>query len=161
MADSDQNNIATEGTGSDRNVIVHRMYIKDASFEAPNSPEVFSGAWEPKITLNIKTDHRHLEKVSANHWEVSLHVSVEAVHDEKTALLAEVEQAGIFEFKGFEGEEFNRVLGAYCPSVIYPYAREAIGSLVAKGGFPQLVIQPLNFEAMYRAHQEQAAAQQA
>ncbi len=161
MADSEQNKQAGASTGNDRNVIVHRMYIKDASFEAPNSPEVFSGNWEPKITLNIKTDHRHLEKIGANHWEVSLHVSVEAIHGEQTALLAEVEQAGIFEFSGFEGEEFNRILGAYCPSVIYPYAREAISSLVAKGGFPQLVIQPLNFEAMFRAHQEQAAAKQA
>lgn len=161
MADSDQNQQAGESSGDDRNVIVHRMYIKDASFEAPNSPEVFTGTWEPKITLNIKTEHRHLEKISVKHWEVSLHVSVEAILGDNTALLAEVEQAGVFEFSGFEGEELNRVLGAYCPSVIYPYAREVIGSLVAKGGFPQLVIQPLNFEAMYRSHQEQAAAQQA
>lgn len=161
MADSDQNNQAGNNASTERNVIIHRMYIKDLSFEAPNSPDVFTGNWEPKITLNIKAEHRSLENISANHWEVSLHVSIEAVHGDKTALLAEVEQAGIFEFSGFEGEEFDRILGAYCPSVLYPYAREAIGSLVSKGGFPQLVIQPLNFEAMFRAHQEQAAAKQA
>lgn len=157
MADTDQNN---QGS-ADRSVAVHRVYVKDASFEAPNSPDVFSGAWEPKITLNIKTEHRQLEQLSPKHWEVSLHVSVEAVHGDKTALLAEVEQAGIFEFSGFESPEFERMLGAYCPTVLYPYAREVIGSLVSKGGFPQLVVQPLNFEAMYQQHANQAAAKQA
>lgn len=157
MADIDQQNQA----GGERSVAVHRIYIKDASFEAPNSPDVFSGAWEPKITLNIKADHRQLEALGPQHWEVSINVSVEAVHGDKTAVLVEVEQAGIFELAGFEGEDFDRIIGAYCPSVLYPYAREAIGSLVSRGGFPQLVIQPLNFEAMYQAHQQQAAAQQA
>lgn len=157
MAETDQQNQA-----GDRSVAVHRVYIKDASFEAPNSPEVFSGAWEPKITLNIKADHRQLESMGAQHWEVSLNVSVEAVHGDKTAVLVEVEQAGIFELAGFEGEDFDRIIGAYCPSVLYPYAREAVGSLVSRGGFPQLVIQPLNFEAMYQAHlQQQGTAQQA
>lgn len=157
MAETDQNNQNSTG----RNVVVHRVYLKDASFEAPNSPDVFKGNWEPKITLNIKAENKPLDSISPQHWEVSLHASVEAVHEDKTALLVEVEQAGIFEISGFEGAEFEHLLGAYCPTVLYPYAREAIGSLVGKGGFPQLVIQPLNFEAMYKAHREQAAAQQA
>ncbi|NNF51479.1 MAG: protein-export chaperone SecB [Gammaproteobacteria bacterium] len=156
MADTEQNN-----QDAGRTVAIHRVYVKDASFEAPNSPDIFSGAWEPKITLNIKTEQRALEKIGANHWEVSLHVSVEAKHDEKTALLAEVEQAGAFEIAGFEEEDFKRMLGSYCPSVLYPYAREAIGSMVSRGGFPQLVVQPLNFEAMYQQHLQQAAAKQA
>ncbi len=156
MADNDQNNQSV----AERSVVVHRVYLKDASFEAPNSPEVFSGSWEPKITLNIKANNRQLDTVSPGHWEVSLHLSVEAVHGDKTALLVEVEQAGIFEFSGFEGPEFDRMLGAYCPNVLYPYAREAVGGLVSRGGFPQLVVQPLNFEAMYQAHLEQASAQQ-
>jgi len=156
MADTDQNN-----QGAERTVAIHRVYVKDASFEAPNSPEVFGGNWEPKITLNIKTEQRKLEKIGTQHWEVSLHVSVEAVQAEKTALLVEVEQAGVFEIGGFEDEEFQRMLGAYCPSVLYPYAREAIGGMVSRGGFPQLVLQPLNFEAMYQQHLQQAAAKQA
>lgn len=156
MADTDQNN-----QGADRTVAIQRVYVKDASFEAPNSPDIFSGTWEPKLTLNIKTEHRQLEAIGPNHWEVSLHVSIDAQQDDKTALLAEVEQAGIFELSGFEDEEFKRMLGAYCPTVLYPYAREAIGSLVSKGGFPQLVVQPLNFEALYQQHLQQAAAEQA
>lgn len=156
MADTDQNN-----QEAGRTVAIHRVYVKDASFEAPNSPDVFSGAWEPKITLNIKTEHRQVENIGAQHWEVSLHVSAEAVHGDKTALLVEVEQAGVFEIGGFESDDLQRMLGSYCPSVLYPYAREAIGGMVARGGFPQLVLQPLNFEAMYQQHLQQAAAKQA
>ena len=161
MAESEQNTQGGEAAEGNRNIVVHRIYIKDASFEAPNSPEVFSGAWEPKITLNIKADHKKLDNIGQDHWEVALHVSVEAVHNDKTALLAEIEQAGIFEIKGFEGDELERIIGAYCPSVLYPFSSEAVASLVAKGGFPQLVIQPLNFDAMYQRHAEQAQAQQA
>lgn len=156
MAETEENN-----QEAGRTVGIQRVYVKDASFEAPNSPDVFSGTWEPKVTINIKTEHRQIEALGPKHWEVSLHVSVEAVHGDKTALLAEVEQAGIFEFNGFEGEDLQHMLGAYCPTTLYPYAREAIGTLVSKGGFPQLVVQPLNFEAMYQQHVQQAAAKQA
>ena len=132
-----------------KQLLLQRIYLKDCSFEAPNSPQIFAGNWEPKVNLNMKTDTRVLDDGTR---EVALKVTVEALHNEQTALLAEVEQAGTFLISGFNDEELDRILGSFCPSVLYPYAREAISSLVSKGAFPQLLLQPLNFEQMYQQH---------
>ncbi len=146
MADEEQG-AASNGDG--KQLLLQRIYLKDCSFEAPNSPQIFSGNWEPKVNLNISTDTKALD---GDVREVALKVTVEAVHDGKTALLAEVEQAGTFLISGFTDAEIDRIVGSFCPNVLYPYAREQVASLVTKGGFPQLLIQPLNFDQMYQQH---------
>ena len=131
---------------------IHKLYTKDLSFEAPNTPEIFKGKWEPKVNvqLNNKTDN-----IGEDSYEVVLTLTVTVNIGEKTAYLAEIQQAGIFAIKGFEGEQLSHMLGAYCPSIMFPYAREVVSDLVTKGGFPQMVLQPVNFDALYAAQKQQ------
>lgn len=146
-----ENDTATAGGAAtgERQLAVHRIYLKDGSFESPNSPDVFRTKWEPKVTLNISTSANGL---GSDTFEVVLHVTVDAKVEERSAFLCEVQQAGIFLVQGFPEEERKRLLGGYCPGVVFPYAREAISDLIAKGGFPQMLLQPVNFDALYAQH---------
>jgi preprotein translocase subunit SecB len=124
---------------------LQKVYLKDASYEAPNAPGIFSGEWKPAINLNLATRHTNLGN---NSYEVVLEATVEAKQDGSVAFLAEIQQAGIFLIRGFDEDEISKVLATFCPTQIYPYARESIADLVGKGGFPQLHLQPVSFEAM-------------
>jgi len=134
---------------------IQKIYLKDVSFESPNSPAVFSGEWKPEVNVQLNTEIKGLEN---NMHEVTLSVTVTARQQDKTALLVEVKQAGLFQLAGFEQEQLGGMLGAYCPETLFPYAREAISDLVSKGGFPQLLLSPVNFNALYMQHQQQAQA---
>jgi len=140
-----------------RQFLVQRIYMKDISFEAPNSPAVFNENWQPEINIGLGSE---IQKMSADVYELVLRVNVEAKHDDKTVFLVEVQQAGLFTIQGFSDEETDAVLGVAAPNVLFPYAREAVSDLISRGSFPQFVLQPVNFEAMY-AQQRQARAQQA
>jgi len=134
---------------------IERLYVKDISFESPQSPAVFAGQWEPQIKLDINTRFQQLD---TSRHEVVLTVTVNALQeDEKTAFIVEVLQAGVFRISGLAQDQLRRVLSAMCPGMLFPYARETIDSLVIKGGFPPLSLAPVNFDALY----EQALAQQA
>lgn len=133
---------------------IQKIYLKDVSFESPNSPAVFSGEWKPEVNVQLNTEIKGLEN---NMHEVILSVTVTAKQEEKTAFLVEVKQAGLFQLAGFEQEQLGGMLGAYCPESLFPYAREAISDLVTKGGFPQLLLSPVNFNALYMQHQQQQA----
>jgi len=154
------NSAAQAGNGAaQRQFILHRLYLKDLSFEAPQSdgapPQ--PGA-NPDIKLNLKTTHRDLGK---DQFEVILHVSAHATLGERTLFLIEVEQAGVFQISGCAPEETRMLVGIACPSTLFPYAREAISSLVARGGFPPLVLQHIDFAALFAqagAQQQQADA---
>ncbi len=136
---------ATEETS--KQFLLHQLYIKDLSFESPNSPEVFVNVGaEMETQMNIKNSHRELDK---HQIEVVLHLSVHAKRGENTVFLIEIEQAGIFEMKGFHKEELGQIIGTHCPATLFPYAREAISSTATRGGFPPLILQPINFEALY------------
>ena len=138
---------------------IQKIYIKDVSFESPNAPSVFSdGQWKPDVNVQINTE---VKTISEGLNEVTLTVTVTAKQAESTAFLVEVKQAGIFQLVGFEQDQLGGMLGAYCPEVLFPYAREAISDLVTKGGFPQMLLSPVNFNALYMQHQQQQAAQQA
>jgi len=138
---------------------IQKIYLKDVSFESPNAPTVFQdGQWKPEVNVQINTE---VKKISDELNEVTLTVTVTAKHDETTAFLVEVKQAGIFQLAGFEQEQLGGMLGAYCPEVLFPYAREAISDLVTKGGFPQMLLSPVNFNALYMQHQQQQQAAQA
>ena len=141
----------------DNQVSIQKIYIKDFSFESPHAPNVFSLAGiEPKTNLNLRSTHNEMGE--GNH-EVVLTLTVETKHEDKTLFLVELHQAGIYTIQGYEGEELNTILGSYCPNVLFPYARESISSIVQKGGFPEFVLQPINFDALYKQTREQMAAQ--
>lgn len=136
-----------------RQFAIQRIYTKDISFESPNTPQVFMGEWKPEIQVNLQTEIKDLGNDSV---EVVLTVNVEAKHGDTTTFLAEVHQAGIFLAKGFKQEELSPLLGIGAPTALFPYAREVVSDLVTRGSFPQFVLQPVNFEAMYA---QQIAAQ--
>lgn len=138
---------------------IQKIYLKDASFESPNSPAVFQEAeWKPEINVQINTEGK---TIAEGTHEVVLTVTVTAKKDNKTAFLVEVKQAGIYQLSGFSQEQMGGMLGAYCPETLFPFAREAIADLVSKGGFPQLLLAPVNFNALYMQHQQQQGQQQA
>lgn len=134
---------------------VQRLFIKDVSFEAPCSPEIFRENWDPKVSLDLGTRVNTLED---HVYEVVLKVSVSVKSGKKVAFLAEAEQAGIFTIKNMDEPQLGHTLGSYCPNVLYPYARELITSLVTRGSFPQLFLAPVNFDALYQEHLSQKAS---
>lgn len=127
---------------------IQRIYLKDVSFESPGAPEVFTTEWQPKMGVQLNNAARRMGE--GNDFEVEITVTVTAEQDEKTVYLAEVKQAGIFTVSGISDEEREHLLGAYCPNVLFPYARETISSLVQKGSFPAFQLQPINFEALFQ-----------
>ncbi len=137
---------------------IQKIYLKDVSFESPNSPQAFTeGEWKPKINVQINSSN---SVIAQDTYEVVLDITVTADQNEKTAFLAEVKQAGIFTIAGFPEENLGGMVGAFCPESLFPYAREAISELISKGGFPPLYLAPVNFNALYtqQLQQNQAAA---
>ncbi len=144
-----------EATNQDqRQIGIQRIYIKDVSFETPNSPLIFQTEGTPENNLNLNTG---VNQLGENVYEVVLTVTLTTKLGDKTAYLVEVQQAGIFVIQGFSDQEKGGLLGAYCPNTLFPYAREAISDLVTKGSFPQMVLQPINFDALYMQHQQEQA----
>ncbi|OQP34921.1 MULTISPECIES: protein-export chaperone SecB [Pantoea] len=131
---------------------IQRVYTKDVSFEAPNAPQVFQKEWEPEVKLDLDTASSQL---ADEVFEVVLRVTVTASVGEETAFLCEVQQAGIFTISGIEGSQMAHCLGAYCPNILFPYARECITSLVSRGTFPQLNLAPVNFDALFMNYLQQ------
>lgn len=131
---------------------LQRIYLKDSSFESPRSPGVFQGQWQPKINFDIKTRNT---KVQDGVYEVVLVLTVEATLEEQPAFLVEVHQAGVFTAKDFDEAQIEQLLSTVCPNILFPYAREAIDTLVVKGSFPALMLAPINFDSLY-AQQKQA-----
>lgn len=135
-----------------------RIYIKDLSFESPLSPAGFTQEWKPSISVDLNTKSN---KIDDNNVEVVLTITITAKQGEEAAFLVEVQQAGIFFIKGIEGPELGRVLGSVCPSILFPYAREAIDGIVVKGSFPALMMAPVNFDALYEQALSQKSQEQA
>jgi preprotein translocase subunit SecB len=137
--------------------IIQKIYTKDVSFESPNSPEIFRNEWKPKLDLQLGNEYKRIDE--QNH-EVVLTITVTAKVEDKTAFIVEVKQAGIYTLVGYSNEEMGPLVGSYCPNTLFPFVREVVSDLVTKGGFPQLVLSPVNFDAMYM-HQKQQAEQAA
>lgn len=139
--------------------LLRQLYIKDFSFEAPNAPGIFAtpANAEPDIQLNLKNSHTAL---GDDQHEVVLHLSVHARLGERSLFLVELDQAGVFVVSGYPEDDMRRLFGIHCPSTLFPYAREVVSSMVAKGGFPPLVLQPISFEALYaQASSQQGSAE--
>lgn len=153
---AEENNPASEEQQKTR-FVIQKIYTKDVSFESPNAPEVFREDWRPKLDLHLGNNYKRLDD---DNYDVTLTVTVTAKVEEKTAFLVEVKQSGIFTLTGYSNEEMGPLLGSYCPNTLFPFVREVVSDLVTKGGFPQLVLSPVNFDAMY-LHQMEQAKQQA
>jgi len=135
---------------------IQKIYLKDVSFESPNSPQSFtSGEWKPEINVQINSSNK---TIAENTYEIVLSITITAKQEGTTAFLVEVQQAGVFAIVGFAEENLGGMIGAYCPESLFPYAREAVSELVSKGGFPQLLLTPVNFNALYTQQMEQQAA---
>ncbi len=141
--------MAEEQTPTEKQFSIQKIYTKDMSFETPNTPKIFTEKWEPTVDFNLASNVQTLENFL---YEVSLTVTITVKSEEKTAYLVEVNQAGIFTLSGFSDEELAPMVGSFCPNILFPYAREAISDLVSKGGFPQLLLAPVNFDALYAQH---------
>ena len=141
---------------SDPEVNLRRIFVKDASLEVPHGADIFNVEWKPNVDMDVAIKPRALED---DHYEVTLILTVKVEAGEKTAFLIEVQQAGVFLIRGLNQEQFNHAVGAFCPSILFPYAREAVDAMATKASFPPLLLAPINFDAMYeqnRKKQEQA-----
>lgn len=135
---------------------VEKVYIKDVSFEAPGTPQVFNEAGQPQLQMNL---NQRVQRLNESAFEVVLGVTLTCTVADKTAYLAEVQQAGVFGLAGFDDQTLDAMLGTHCPNVLYPYARQAISDLISAGGFPPFLLQPINFEALYAEGLRQRAEQ--
>jgi len=151
MADQDQST-------ADKQIAIQKIYVKDFSFESPHTPEVFTKSdWSPKTNLNLRSTHTTGKD---NSHEVVLTVTIEAKEDEQTFFLVELQQAGLFHIAGYGEDEFKAIIGSYCPNILFPYARESVANIVSKGGFPEFLLQPINFDALYAQGMAQAQEQE-
>ncbi|MEL6869680.1 MAG: protein-export chaperone SecB [Pseudomonadota bacterium] len=142
-----------------REVGLRKVYIKDFSFESPGSPAVFSKPdFRPNTNMNLRTSN---SKVDDDLYEMVLTITLDAKQDDETAFLVELQQAGLFVIRGYDQVELATILGSFCPATLFPYAREVISSSVQRGGFPDLLLQPIDFDALFRRSQQEAAKQQA
>jgi preprotein translocase subunit SecB len=149
--------MAEQEQAAEKQLAISKIYVKVFSFESPQAPEVFTrGEWKPQTNLNLRSAHTALD---GNAHEVVLTITVEAKDEDKTLFLVELHQAGIFEVSGYGADELEAIVGSFCPNILFPYARESIASIIQKGGFPEFVLQPINFDALFLQAKQQQQAQ--
>ncbi|OMH39342.1 protein-export chaperone SecB [Motiliproteus sp. MSK22-1] len=146
----------TENDQAQPHFSVQRLYLKDASFEAPGSPALFTKQWAPEVGLDLNT---RTKKINEDLYEVVLTLTVTAKSEGETAFLIEIQQAGLFQIQNIEGPGLQHTLGAFCPTILFPYAREAVDNLANKGSFPPLMLAPVNFEALFAEQMQQQEAE--
>jgi preprotein translocase subunit SecB len=151
---TEENNQAKTAGGPNLRIV--RVYVKDVSFESPHFVEMLRQEFKPEIKMQLD---RGFNQIEENLFEVTLTVTVTSKQDEKVYFLVEVKQAGIFELIGFDDVQKDTMLGAYCPNTLFPFAREAVSDLVIKGGFPQLLLSPIDFHALHIQEKNQATAE--
>ena len=158
MADENQTNgaVAPEQAAQGPQFAIQRIYVKDMSFEAPNTPAIFKKEWKPEIKLDLDTRSTLIEE---NVYEVVLAVTVTAKLGEETAFLCEVQQAGIFLIGDMPDQNKAHMLGSFCPTTLFPYAREAVASQINRATFPTFNLAPVNFDAIFAAYVQKRAQQ--
>jgi len=158
MADITANGLAG-GQGNQPQLVLQKIYVKDVSFEAPNAPQIFQEVGEiaeaPQVQLNLS---QRATGLGNDIYEVVLTLTLTCTLNDRTAYLAEVQQAGLFGIAGFSDIDQAGIIGSYCPNLLFPYARQVISSLVQEGGFPPFLLQPINFEALYAEQQRRMAS---
>lgn len=160
MAEAETRAAVPSGTPNDvRQVLLQKIYLKDVSLEVPHAPQVFTRPWQPQVDVNVSTQP---SPIGEDQVHLVLSVTVTAKLGDDVAFLVEVQQAGIFLVRGFANDaERNAALGAYCPGLLFPFARQAVADMVVNAGFPQLLLQPINFDALYLEHLNRQRAQAA
>ena len=133
------------------NFSIARIYTKDLSLESPKSPKIFESNWQPKLGLDVDVQHSVLNE---GLFDVVLKLAVTVTTEDQTAFLIEVQQAGIFAIAGFDDATRDQILGAMCPNILFPYARETIDMLAVKASFPAPMLAPINFDAMLEARRQ-------
>ncbi len=131
---------------------IQRIYLKDLSYEAPNTPQTFVEDWKPEVQLNLETKSNRIQE---NTHEVVLSVTATVTTSKKPAFIIEVHLAGVFVMANIPADQIRPMLGSFCPNILFPYAREVISDVVVRGGFPQLILAPVNFDALYTQHVEE------
>ena len=155
MSDSQQDNkTENKEATSGQQFSIQKIYTKDISFESPNCPKIFTEKWEPKNNLDLNTN---ASPIADHTYEVVLSLTVTTKVGDNTAYLCEIQQAGIFYIDGFSDADLRGMLGSFCPNILFPYAREAVSDIVTRGGFPQMLLAPINFDALYEQHMQQQA----
>ena len=137
---------------------IQKIYTKDISFETPNTPGIFSTEWDPVVNMQLSSESL---KINDDLTEVVLTVTITTKLGDKTAYLVEIHIAGVFLIKDFPQEMINHMAATVCPNILFPFAREIVSDLVTRGGFPQLLLTPVNFEALYAQQQKEIAKEQA
>lgn len=148
----------TPDTPPQRQVLLQKMYVKDASLEVPLAPQIFTRNWQPAMDVQVNTQ---INAIAQDTYNIVLSVTVTAKLENDVGFLVEVHHAGIFNVSGFSDQsELGAILGGYCPGLLFPFARQAVADLVQQGGFPQLLLQPINFDALYLEHQNRVRTEQ-
>jgi len=155
----DQTRDPTQAAGADPSLAqasfqIEKIYVKDLSLEVPNAPQVFMQAENPQLEIQVRNEAAQFADAL---FEVIVTVTVTARSGDKTVFLAEAAQAGIFTVRGVPAEDLDPLLGIGCPTILYPYVREAISDLVTRAGFPAVVLAPVSFEQIYMERRQQAA----
>jgi preprotein translocase subunit SecB len=151
MTDQSNNGAALNAENTtEQQFVIQKIYLKDLSFESPQTPDIFVATeWSPEVNVQVANNAR---KLGEGVFETALTITATATHNAQTIYLAEVQYAGIFTIVGFDDASAQQILGAYCPNLLQPYIRETVSDLVMKGGFPQLILQPINFDHLYAQH---------
>jgi preprotein translocase subunit SecB len=144
--------MAEENNTVEKQFSIQKIYTKDMSFETPNSPKIFTEQWEPSVDFNLGS---HVSQLENSFFEITLKLTITVKNKDIVAYLVEVNQAGIFSLAGFTDQEMGPMVGSFCPNILFPYAREAVSDLIVRGGFPQLLLAPVNFDALYAQHLQQ------
>jgi preprotein translocase subunit SecB len=151
MADTNKTPLQNETERKPGQFSIQKIYVKDVSFETPNSPQIFQKQWQPVVNMDLASAARTLDK---SFYEVVLSVTVTVSFEKETVYLVEVQQAGIFQMTDIPEEIVKQMLATACPNILFPFAREAVADLVTRGGFPQLLLAPVNFDALYLQQQQ-------
>ena len=156
MSDETTNGAVAPAEAAGPAFTVEKIYVKDVSFEVPGAPAIFTENVQPELQLNL---NQRVQRLGENAFEVVLGVTLTCKAGDKTAYVAEVQQAGIFGLMGLEAQAVDVLLGTQCPNILFPYVRQLVSDLIQAGGFPPFFLQPINFEALYAESLRQRAAQ--
>ena len=156
MSDETTNGAVAPAEAAGPAFTVEKIYVKDVSFEVPGAPAIFTENVQPELQLNL---NQRVQRLGENAFEVVLGVTLTCKAGDKTAYVAEVQQAGIFGLMGLEAQAVDVLLGTQCPNILFPYVRQLVSDLVQAGGFPPFFLQPITFEALYAESLRQRAAQ--
>jgi preprotein translocase subunit SecB len=150
----DDNKAAAEEQTQQAGFSIEKIYLKDASLEIPNAPQIFTDPSQPQVGIELSNFAQQLED---NVFEVAIKVTVTSKIEDKTVFLVEVTQAGIFQIRGVPEENLEMIVGITCPNILFPYARESVSDLVVRAGFQPVLLNPINFEALFAQQKQQQA----